>query len=406
MTTHALPHPVLGTAPRTAAASIWHFTIDHFLLLPIGGVAALLWANTAPDSYFTVAHRLAFAVNEIGMALFFALIAQEVYEEVMPGGALHTWRRWTLPLAAAAGGLAGSALMYLAWVHWRHELVLSGGWPVAGAIDLAFGYFVVKAIFRRHPAVAFLLILAIASNAVGMLAVASRHAFVEVRPGGAALMVMALALAWGLRRWGVTHVWPYLAVCGSLSWFALRLDGFHPAFALVPIVPFLPHAPRTLDVFADPPHPGADSPRRFEHEWKYPVQGVLFLFALVNAGVLLQGYDTGTWALMIAALLGKPLGILAGTFAAVSLGLHLPARLHWRDLAVVAIAASGGFAFGLFFATAAFPPGAVLTQLKLGVIATGVAVPIAFAVAWALRVGRFHVTHPAHHGHHGVHHHR
>jgi hypothetical protein len=73
---------------------------------------------------------------------------------------------------------------------------------------------------------------------------------------------------------------------------------------------------------------------------------------------------------------------------------------------VVAIASSGGFVFGLFFATAAFPPGAVLTQLKLGVIATGIAVPIAFAAAWVLRVGRFHAMHHAHHSHHGVHHHR
>ena len=405
MTTHALPHPVLGAAHRPAAASIWQFTIDHFLLLPIGGLLALVWANTAAESYFTVAHRLSFAVNEIGMVLFFALIAQEVYEEVMPGGALHTWRRWTLPLAAAAGGLAGSALIYQAWVQQSHELVLAGGWPVAAAIDLAFGYFVVKAIFRRHPAIPFLLILAIASNAVGMLAVASRQTFVDVRPGGTALLLVAIGLAWMLRRWGVRHVWPYLAVCGSLSWYALFLDGFHPAFALVPIIPFLPHAPRTLDVFADPPHPGPHSPRRFEHEWKYPVQVILFLFALVNAGVLLHGYDTGTWALLAAALVGKPLGIGAGALAAVALGLHLPARFHWRDLAVVAIASSGGFAFGLFFATAAFPPGAVLTQLKLGVIATGIAVPIAFAAAWRLRVGRFHLPHRSHHGQHHVAHH-
>jgi NhaA family Na+:H+ antiporter len=390
MTTHALPHPAIGAPLLRSAQSGLHFTIEHFLLLPVGGLVALIWANTAADSYFTFAHRLAFAVNEIGMALFFALIAQEVYEEVMPGGALHTWRRWTLPVVAAAGGLGGSAIAYLAWVQWHHELLLVPGWPVAAAIDLAFAYFVVKAIFGRHPAVAFLLVLAISANAIGLVAVASRQEFVDVRPGGAALMAAAIGLAWMLRRFRVAQVWPYLAVCGALSWWALYLDGVHPALALIPIVPFLPHAPRSLDVFADPPRP-PNAARQLEHLWKYPVHVVLFLFGLVNAGVALQGYDTGTWALLVAALAGKPLGILAAVAMAAGLGvLHMPARFHWRDLAVVAMATSGGFTFGLFFATAVFPAGAALSQLKLGAVASGVGVPLAFLLARWLRVGRFH----------------
>ena len=402
MTTHALPHPVIGAPLQGSLRSAVHFTIEHFLLLPIGGLIALIWANTAAESYFSVAHRLAFTVNEIGMALFFALIAQEVYEEVMPGGALHTWRRWTLPVVAAAGGLAGSAVAYLAYVQWRYELVLAPAWPVAGAIDLAFAYFVVKAIFHRHAAVPFILVLAVSADAAGMLAVASRQAFVDVRPGGTALMAGALGLAWVLRRFHIAHVWPYFAVCGGLSWWALYLDGFHPALALVPIVPFLPHAPRNLDVFADPPR-ATGAARHLEHLWKYPVHVVLFLFGLVNAGVLLQGYDTGTWALLVAALVGKPLGILAAVAIAVALGLHMPPRFHWRDLVVVAVATSGVFAFGLFFATAVFPTGPALAQLKLGAVASGIGVPLAFILARALRVGRFHPHPHAHHAHHTHH---
>jgi Na+/H+ antiporter NhaA len=68
------------------------FTIERFLLMPIGAVIALIWANTAAESYFQFAYRLSFFVNEIAMALFFALLAQEVYEATMPGGALHAWR--------------------------------------------------------------------------------------------------------------------------------------------------------------------------------------------------------------------------------------------------------------------------------------------------------------------------
>jgi NhaA family Na+:H+ antiporter len=396
MRTHVLSRPAALAPWRYPAATLVHFTVEHFLLLPIGGLIALVWANSRPESYFTFAHSLSFAVNEAGMALFFALITQEIVEEVMPGGALHTARRWTLPVAAAAGGSVGAALVYLAYAGLKYESVLVPGWPVAGAIDIAFAYFVVRAIFRRHAAVPFVLVLAIAADALGAAAVAARQAFVDVRPGGAALMAAAIGLAFAFRRWKVPTFWPYLAICGPLSWWALYTGGFHPAFALVPIVPFFPHAPRGLDVFSDGPHSRHGSPRYFEHVWKYPIQVVLFLFSLVNTGVLLSGYGTGTWALLSAALVGKPLGILAAAALAVAAGLHLPARLHWRDLVVVSLATSGGFTFGLFFATAVFPLGPILAEVKIGAVAAGAGVPLAFAAARLLHVGRF-----SRHTHHG-----
>ena len=49
---------------------------------------------------------------------------------------------------------------------------------------------------------------------------------------------------------------------------------------------------------------------RFEHFFKVPVQFVLFFFGLVNAGVPLGGVGTGTWIVVLALLVGKPLGIV------------------------------------------------------------------------------------------------
>jgi hypothetical protein len=48
--------------------------IGRFLMLPFGAVIALVWANTRPESYFGSRFPVRFFVNEIGMALFFALI--------------------------------------------------------------------------------------------------------------------------------------------------------------------------------------------------------------------------------------------------------------------------------------------------------------------------------------------
>src|SRR5262245_23446085 len=83
------------------AVRAFRYALDRFLLFPLGALIALVWANTAPESYFRTSLALAFPVNEIAMALFFALMAQEVYEAVMPGGALHSWRRWSMAVVAA-----------------------------------------------------------------------------------------------------------------------------------------------------------------------------------------------------------------------------------------------------------------------------------------------------------------
>jgi NhaA family Na+:H+ antiporter len=392
MNRHATP-PEAPIVPRRhrrprggVLQTVVELAMERFLLLPIGAVLALIWANTAEESYFKFAHASAFWVNEVAMAFFLALIGQEVVEAVMPGGALHTWRRWGMPLAAAAGGVAGAALAYLGWITWRYEDVLTQAWPIACAIDIAAGYFVAKTVWPRGAVLPFLLLVGIATDLFGVLALALWPASAETRAGGAALMIAALGGAALMRRWHVRSFWPYLVICGALSWWAFYLEGIHPALALLPIVPFLPHEPRRTNLFAQADD---DAVHHFEHEWNTLVQAVLFLFGLVNAGVALRGYDTGTWAVLAAALIGRPLGILAAVWLAVSVGLHLPHRVGWRELIVAAIATSSGFTFALLLATGMIPSGPILAQIKLGALATVLGAPLALAAARLLRVGRF-----------------
>ena len=372
-------------------ATMLHVLTERYLLLPIGAVTALVWANLWPDSYFTMARALAFPVNGVLMALFFGLVAQELFEELMPGGALHRWRRWTVPVVAAAGGVAGSAIVYGLWVNWQLEAVLHPGWPVIAGVDIVFAYFVVRAIFHRHAAVPFLLLLAAVSNAIAVAAIAPAFMAGGARAGGAALLMAAgIGLAAWLRHRHVHAFWPYVFGAGGLSWLALYLEGFHPALALVPIVPFIPHTRRRLgDLFADEADAPRHTPRHFEHVWHYQVQVVLLLFGLVNAGVLLTGYGTGTWATLAASLAGRTAGILLAIGLAVAAGLHLPPSLRWREVAVVALAASCGLTFTLFFATTLFPAGPVLAQLKAGALLTAAALPLAWLAARLLQVGRY-----------------
>jgi NhaA family Na+:H+ antiporter len=126
-----------------------------------------------------------------------------------------------------------------------------------------------------------------------------------------------------------------------------------------------------------------------EHQWHLVVQVVLYLFGLANAGVILRGYDAGTWAVLSAALIGRPIGLLAAVALAVVAGLHLPRRIGWRELTVIALATSSGFTFALFTATSILPMGPVLAQVKLGALAAVVGAVDAYAVARILHVGKF-----------------
>ena len=374
---------------HTRTARAVDFIAERYLLLPAGALLALVWANTLPDSYFRFALPLAFPVNDVLMAFFFALIAQEIVEATLPGGAFRRWRQWMVPVAAAAGGFGGAALVYFTYVGLSYEALLEPAWPVACAIDVVAGYYLLKAIFGRSSAVPFLLIAAIVTNAAALTVMALRYEGLHVRPGAGALVIAALALAYVFQRLKVRAFWPYVAVCGPLSWLGFYWGSLHPALSLVPIVPFLPHEARRLDLLEDNPPAAPDPVRRAEHGWTYAVQLIVFLFGLVNAGVLLQGYGTGTWAVMAASLVGRPIGMILATVAMIAAGLRLPLQLRPRELVVATFATSSGFTTAMFVAIAAFPPGPARAELMLGALFSVVGAAVTIGAAWLLRTGRF-----------------
>jgi NhaA family Na+:H+ antiporter len=377
---------------RSSLRSTLSRAVESSFALPAGALIALVWANTALDSYERFSHAFEFLVNDVGMVFFFALAAKEVVEATAPGGALHTWRRAALPVAAAVGGMAAPALLYLGLIL---RLGLDGGlqrgWAIPCATDIAFSYLIAKAIFRRHPVIPFLLLLAIADDALGLVILAIFYPVRELRVViGATILFAALVISFMLRSRQVRSFWPYVTIAGSAAWAALFYGGLHPALALVPIVPFMPRAPRDPGLFVEAPAHAHDTLSEFEHWWRYPVQGVLLLFGLVNAGVPLQQTGPGTWLVLISIVVGKPIGILLLTGAAVAAGLALPPRLGWSDLAVAAIAAGIGFTVALFFAVAAFPGAtSLLDQTKMGALLSIAAAPLAVTAAALLRVGRF-----------------
>ena len=368
-------------------SGVWTFVLDNYLLLVIGTVAALLWANIDHATYERVAHALHFPVNEVGMVFFFALATKEIVEATLPGGALSSGREAAVPVLAAAGGMAVPAGLFALQAGLTGHPELLRGWAVPCATDIAFSYMAARMIFPKgHPAIPFLLLLAIADDAFGLILLALFY------PTGTvslvtlvALLIPAVGAAWLLKRRRVKTFWAYALIPGGLSWAALYLGGIHPALALVPVVPFMPHAKRDLGIYSEAERHLTDTMNQFQTWWHVPVQIILLLFGLANAGVTLSSVGPGTWMVLTSLVVGKPVGIVVCTLLGVSLGLRAPGGLRLRDTTLLGITAGIGFTVALFFATAAFPPGALLDEVKMGALLSFLAFPLALLVSRAPR---------------------
>lgn len=331
-----------------------------------------------------------FLINDIFMALFFAIAAKEVWESMLPGGALSNPRKAATPLLATFGGIAGPALVYLGGcVLTGQSDVFGDGWAVPCATDIAFSYLVAKVIFGAgHPAIAFLLLLAIADDAAGLIILAVAYPQAPIEPIWFGLTLFAMVFAKILSKARVHSHWIYLLGPGVLSWFSFYEANIHAALGLVPIIPFLPHAHTDLGIFAKQELHRDDTLNEFEHFWKLPVEIFLGFFGLANAGVVFSSLGTGTWLVLAGLLLGKPIGITLMTLLAEKgLKLEKPAGMDYRHVVTLGMVAGIGFTVALFVSVAAFKvAGPVQDSVKMGALLSFAAAPLAIIIGKALRI--------------------
>lgn len=368
----------------SGAAAVFDFILDNSLLLIAGAVAALIWANVDPAGYGHLSGSLRFAINDVAMVFFFGLAMKEVVEAMLPGGPLSSIREGTLPIFAAVGGMAAPAAIYLLSARGLGLTDIHAGWAIPCATDIAFSYLAARLIFPKgSPAIPFLLLLAIADDALGLLVLAVFY------PSGtlsivmlAALLGPGMALAWTMRRFGVENFWVYVFGPGLLSWLGLFYGGLHPALALVPIIPLMPHPRSELRLVGQQSTVRLLTLKQFAEWWRVPVQFVLLGFGLANAGVPFAAVGPVTWIVLASLVIGKPIGIVATSLLAELLGFRRAPGLDLRALVALGIAAGIGFTVALFFAGAAFPPGPVLDEAKMGAL-------LSFSAAFlAIGVGR------------------
>ena len=163
-----------------------------------GVVIALLSANLNWEWYEHTIHALPFGdvsifghqltvhflINDIFMVFFFGIAAKEITEACLPGGSLNPVGKAINPLFATIGGVAGPVGVFFLGLWLMFELgvydpavdewaPLAKGWGVPTATDIALAWLVARAVFGKgHPAIDFLLLLAVADDAIGLVIIA------------------------------------------------------------------------------------------------------------------------------------------------------------------------------------------------------------------------------------------
>ena len=378
---------------------------EYSLPLIAGVCAALVYANVAPASYLALVERpllplsilghpltLRFLVNDGFMVLFFGLAAKEITESMLQGGALNPVRKALNPLLATLGGVLGPVVVFTIALRCVYRsggfapevpfAELQRGWGVPTATDIALAWLAARAVFGAgHPAVRFLLLLAIVDDGIGLVIIAVFYGDPEhaAAPQWFLLVLLAMAVALAFRALGVPRWQAYVCFAGPLAWAGLLLSNLHPALALVFVVPFLPGAP--LGGRAAPLY-------RFAHDLKLFVDLGLFAFGFANAGVEFIKVGPLTWIVLGSLVLGKTLGITTFGLLARKLGFPLPERMGVRELVMAGFIGGLGLTVALFVATAAYADPELLAEAKMGALFTGFVGLVAVSIARPIGIDR------------------
>jgi NhaA family Na+:H+ antiporter len=384
------------------------------ILLLMAAAVALAWANTRWDAAYealwerqlelaiggwSVRMSLHSFVNDVLMAIFFFVIGLEVRREIH-GGELSNFRRASLPVIAAVGGMAVPAGIYLLF----GPADAQAGWSVPVSTDTAFALGVLALLGSRIvPSLRVLLLtIAIVDDLVAIVIIAIFYSTgIELR--GVVLTLTGLGAILGLQWFGVRRVAAYVAPA-LVVWTGCWWAGIHPTIAgiLVGLLTpartwyghkgFLDAAYRHLGTIArglkipdrrsrDIRHPMSEL-RRVQREAVSPVERIeaalhpwaafviMPVFVFANAGINFASADLAAAPRLIVGVvaglvLGKLAGIVLASRIAVKLGIaELPPQVSWHGMVIVGAVAGIGFTMALFIADLAFTGRPVLQDVS------------------------------------------
>jgi Na+:H+ antiporter, NhaA family len=347
---------------------------------------------------FEMRHSLKHWINDGLMVIFFFVVGLEVKRELILGE-LRDFRVAALPIAAALGGMAAPAVLYLTF-QWGEAG--QRGWGIPMANDIAFVVGCLAILGSRVPNSLriMLLSLAIADDVGAILVIAIGYA-TELNLFALVWGVLGIGLLMLLQRIGVRSLGIYIPL-GVGIWYGFHESGVHATIAgvilglLTRVRPWVSHRLLTQFVHqlggflqgegwhdAHERQAVLRSVERAARETISPLERleaalhpwvsfvIMPLFALANAGVPIDAgafKESVTMAVVVGLCVGKPVGIVLFSWLAVCTGLaKLPEGISWGILTAGGVLAGIGFTMSLFIAGLALNE-QLLVAAKVGIL--------------------------------------
>ena len=323
------------------ANSPWKESYFHFIHIPIG----------VHFSAYTLEKSLQHWVNDGLMVIFFFVVGLEIKRELVIGE-LSSKKKAALPFFAAFGGMVFPALIYL---FFNHEGETIKGWGVPMATDIAFAVGILSLMSRRVPfsLKIFLLALAIIDD-LGAVFVIAFFYTEKISPNALGSVALSLGLISLLKFSQVRSISVYIFL-GIINWFAFLKSGIHPTVSGVILGLLCP-----MDLMGKENRSPLDRLFHFFHLWVSFF--IMPIFALTNAGVLLQGAfqmsvltHPISLGIFLGLVLGKPLGVVLFSFLSVKMNFaSLPKGVNWLQISCVGVLSGIGFTMAIFISNLAF----------------------------------------------------
>lgn len=379
------------------ANSPWKESYHHFVDLPLTIDLGILNLSMSVHHW----------INDALMTVFFFVVGMEIKRELLLGE-LSSFKKASLPVAAAVGGMVVPALLY-AWINSGGPSDATRGWGVPMATDIAFALGVLSLLSERVPLSLriFLLALAIVDDLGAIVVIAVFYtAKVHLVPLVVAGLLLLVAM---IMRWLNTIPFAPYALVGVGVWIALHESGVHATLAGVALAAVI--APQPVfghDSFANAAvsllRKFRNAHKRGDHETTEAVLGqfaeltmgteapldrlvriihpwssffIMPIFAFTNAGVEFSSEALSTalssrvtWGIILGLVLGKMIGITGASWLVVRLRLaSLPSHATWRQMVGISLLGGIGFTVAIFIAELAFDDPRQIIAAKIGIFA-------------------------------------
>jgi Na+:H+ antiporter, NhaA family len=382
-------------------------TVGGALLL-LAAVLALAWANSPWAESYAVLRDTRVGPSSLHLdltlgtwaadgllAVFFFVAGLELKREFVAGD-LRDPRKAALPVAAAVGGMAVPALLYVLVNSGAEEGALAG-WAVPSATDIAFALAVLAVISTHLPSAlrTFLLTLAVVDDLLAILVIAIFYT--------AALSVVPLLLAFvplalfGLLVQKRVRSWWLLLPLAVTTWVLMHESGVHATVAGV-LLAFT--VPVVRSQAAGGPEAGPGLAEHFEHRFRPLSAGVAVpVFAFLSAGVTVGGLsglgaalsDRVAIGIIVGLVVGKAIGITAATWLVARFThAELDEDLGWPDVVGLSLLGGIGFTVSLLISELAFGAGSLRDEhAKVGVLVGTLTAALLASVLLRLRNARY-----------------